>query len=539
MLADPDQARRIAAEAGVDWCQTMHTFARRKRQLSVLTSGCPTQGACDDPATRDLWAPYPITPILTVRLKFNVFRRTGGGQPAATQAEVDAQVAQLNADYLASRIQFVYQTEFIDDSTYRTFADWEELGMKLTYADQPDQQCNIYVVDIQSGYLGVGTFPWDAEALGALGGVIVDDDWFGAGQKTLTHELGHNLGLWHTHHGVSEVSACSACYERADGLNGDTTGDFASDTRPTPTNYYCAPPGGTDSCSGVGWGPTDPNNYMGYAPDSCYDGFSPQQMARMHCWINAVLTGWLVPDTTPPAVVDQTPASGSTITTQAVDVDVTFSEPVSGVDATDMALGGAAAVGASVGAPIRLDGATWRFPITGLGPGALDITLAPDADDIEDAAGNDLDPAPTQWSYNVVLPTYVLNLKINDQSLGSVTVEPNQPTGPPYVYVEGTEVVLTAVPEPEHSFKQWKINDPNYPGDANYTVADTNNPLTLTMETDYDIEAVFACSSGTEQSLPLLVVGTAVCGLIAHRRTRRESAWRRGCRDSMSPGRAP
>lgn len=28
---------------------------------------------------------------------------------------------------------------------------------------------------------------------------------FGAGQMFLTHESGHNLGLWHTHHGVFEV----------------------------------------------------------------------------------------------------------------------------------------------------------------------------------------------------------------------------------------------------------------------------------------------------------------------------------------------
>ena len=46
----------------------------------------------------------------------------------------------------------------------------------------------------------------------------------GAGGKTMSHEMGHCLGLWHTHHGVDEVSECGSCYERADGLNGDITG---------------------------------------------------------------------------------------------------------------------------------------------------------------------------------------------------------------------------------------------------------------------------------------------------------------------------
>ena len=43
-----------------------------------------------------------------------------------------------------------------------------------------------------------------------------------------------------------------------------------------------------------------------------------------------------------------------------------------------------------------------RIPITGLVDGALNISLAPNANDIEDAAGNDL--ANLTWSYTVALP---------------------------------------------------------------------------------------------------------------------------------------
>jgi subtilisin-like proprotein convertase family protein len=274
-----------------EWCQTEHSWIAKDQEVTA-GPGCPTLGVCDSPTTRNSWIPGGSTPIRTLRVHFNVFCNSDGTSCAATQSAVDAQVVQLNSDFAPSKVQFCYTTEFINNTTYRQFADSEESAMKNTYADSPATQLNVYVVNIQAGYLGVGTFPWDSDALGNLGGLIIDDNWFGAGQKTLTHEVGHCVGLWHTHHGVSEVTACSVCYERADGLNGDTTGDFAGDTAPTPTNFNCAPPGGTDSCSGVSWGATDPQNYMGYAPDSCYTEFSPHQFGRMHCWSDDVLTGW-------------------------------------------------------------------------------------------------------------------------------------------------------------------------------------------------------------------------------------------------------
>jgi hypothetical protein len=107
---------------------------------------------------------------------------------------------------------------------------------------------------------------------------------------------------------------------------------------------------------------------------------------------------------TAPLVTATNPVGGSTLTSSSVNLDVSFSEAVVGVDATDMVLSGTAASGASVGTPVDLGGDVWRFPLSGLSDGALDISLAPDPDDIEDADGNDLSPRPTQWSYIVAIP---------------------------------------------------------------------------------------------------------------------------------------
>ncbi|MCH8966821.1 MAG: proprotein convertase P-domain-containing protein, partial [Planctomycetes bacterium] len=283
----------VRADKHVEWCQTQVKWSAKARTTARVDGTCPTQGTCDLPTVRDASIPDASTPIVTVCIKFNVFADNDGTNPAASQADVDAQLVQLNADFLPSGVEFVASTEFINDTTFRNLADSEIFAMKSAYADNPTEQLNVYVVNIEAMFIGLGTFAWDPDATTAQGGILVDDTFFGAGQKTLTHEVGHNLGLWHTHHGVSEVALCSACYERADGADGDTTGDFASDTAPTPSSFACAPPPGSDSCSGgISWGPTDPQNYMSLAADSCYTEFSPQQFGRMHCWMDAELTGW-------------------------------------------------------------------------------------------------------------------------------------------------------------------------------------------------------------------------------------------------------
>jgi uncharacterized repeat protein (TIGR01451 family) len=289
----PQDVKRILAANGRDWCGT-DSLLKGGQNRGENEDGCPIMGPPDLPENRNACIPGPTTPIKVIRIHFNVFQNDDGSNPAGTQADVDAQVRQLNSDYLPYRVQFVAsETSFINSSQFRNFDLSEEAAMKTTYAQQPHEQHNIYVVNLLTSFIGRSTFPWDPNSLGVLGGTLLDDTFFGAGQKTLTHELGHALGLWHTHHGVTEVNSCSVCWERADGTQGDTTGDFCSDTPPTPVNFNCAPPGGNDDCSSTPWGATSPQNYMGYADDFCYREFTAQQAGRMHCWIGEKLLSWL------------------------------------------------------------------------------------------------------------------------------------------------------------------------------------------------------------------------------------------------------
>jgi hypothetical protein len=168
-------------------------------------------------------------------------------------------------------------------------------AMKDAYAESPTQFLNIFVSRMDERTLdGYARFPWESVALTDLGGLWLNAEAMGNGSHTITHEMGHCLGLWHTFHGVRPeegIQPCSDCYEFASGFEADRRGDFCSDTRSLPEWYECFNPPGAD-CEGTSWGATPLNNFMGYSWD-CMTRFTDQQRLRMHCWTAANLRGLL------------------------------------------------------------------------------------------------------------------------------------------------------------------------------------------------------------------------------------------------------
>ncbi|KAF8995393.1 hypothetical protein BDQ17DRAFT_1365766 [Cyathus striatus] len=128
---------------------------------------------------------------------------------------------------------------------------------------------NIYTVGGHQGLLGYSTFPVDYEGNPTDDGVVVSYaslpggsmEFFNLG-RTITHEVGHWLGLYHPFEGMS----CEG------------QGDQVEDTPPqsTPTNGC---PETKDSCKGGGVDSI--HNFMDYAYDSCMNNFTPGQVVRM------------------------------------------------------------------------------------------------------------------------------------------------------------------------------------------------------------------------------------------------------------------
>jgi hypothetical protein len=147
------------------------------------------------------------------------------------------------------------------------------------------------------------SMPWFPNILEPGGAIFLNCVWYemygSQNDKTLMHELGHELGLWHIFHGTDadyeDIEMCGPCWESPNTEDRDYRGDLCSDTDPGPKTYLCVDPGGTDPCSGLDWPNGNWDNIMSYAwPPGCTPKhITPQQGARLRCWLNDVLSSWI------------------------------------------------------------------------------------------------------------------------------------------------------------------------------------------------------------------------------------------------------
>jgi len=116
---------------------------------------------------------------------------------------------------------------------------------------------------------------------------------------------------------------------------------------------------------------------------------------------------------------------------------------------------------------------------------------------------------------------YRLTLGIVNDLWGDVEMDPAPEDANAPKYPPGTLVTLTAKPIDGRYFRGWEINDPNHPGDANYSVTDSNSTIVVTMDNAREVTARFACSSGRGPMLPMMLGILGLCTVLRQgRRTR-------------------
>jgi hypothetical protein len=204
-----------------------------------------------------------------VSVVFNVI--TAGSTGRLTAEQIQAQMDVLNAAYASSGFTFdLVKTTYTDNSTWFNGCHRSnvESSMKTALRAGTAQTLNLYSCNLGQGLLGYATFPSDYATSPARDGVVFLYSSMPGGSAvpynegdTVTHEVGHWMGLYHTFQG-----GCTG--------NGDYVSDTPSEASPA---YGC--PTNRDTCSGDGLDPTE--NFMDYTDDACMFDFSPGQDSRM------------------------------------------------------------------------------------------------------------------------------------------------------------------------------------------------------------------------------------------------------------------
>ncbi|KIP09189.1 hypothetical protein PHLGIDRAFT_34585 [Phlebiopsis gigantea 11061_1 CR5-6] len=209
---------------------------------------------------------------------------TAGGNVPASQ--LSSQIDVLNSDYSGSGLTFSLAgtTRTVNSEWFNTVGP--DTTAQTTMKNQASvlslrtggaSTLNVYTVGFVSGsgagLLGYSTFPSSYSGSPKDDGVVMLFSSVPGGStanynlgRTLTHEAGHWVGLYHTFQG-----GCSG------------SGDYVSDT-PAESSSASGCPTGRDTCSSAGVDPI--HNYMDYSYDSCMNQFTAGQITRLKSQMN-------------------------------------------------------------------------------------------------------------------------------------------------------------------------------------------------------------------------------------------------------------
>uniref|UniRef100_A0A8C1THT0 Pappalysin 2 n=1 Tax=Cyprinus carpio TaxID=7962 RepID=A0A8C1THT0_CYPCA len=221
---------------------------------------------------------------------YNWKRRDGVCNPECNTIHYDYD----DGDCCDPEVTDVAKTCFDPESSQRAYLSVKELKELLQLSGS--DTLNVFFANnsAREELAGVATWPWAKEALTHQGGMILNPSYFGTKghNNTMIHEMGHILGLYHVFKGVSERESCDdPCQETTASME---TGDLCADTAPTPKSKVCHDPDPVnDTCGLTHYKNTPYNNYMSYTDDDCTNHFTPNQVARMHCYIDLVYNNWV------------------------------------------------------------------------------------------------------------------------------------------------------------------------------------------------------------------------------------------------------
>lgn len=221
-----------------------------------------------------------------IRILNEDFRKkpgTNGGKSTnalAADMEIEFRLAQYDPwGNKSDGINRIYNPNFTDNANN---------GVKgLAYWDS-EKYLNIWVVNtiaaiggVSGTVLGYAQFPWDRQSKPTTDGIVIRADQVGTvgtgrqdqAGRTLTHEVGHWIGLYHTFQG--------GCFGQGDGV---------ADTPPVAAASSGCNKGQNSCSSDVPNLPDQIENYMDYSDGTCMELFTTGQKSRVHSILNQYRT---------------------------------------------------------------------------------------------------------------------------------------------------------------------------------------------------------------------------------------------------------
>lgn len=204
------------------------------------------------------------------------YRKMAGsnGDGNGVDSEIEFRLAKINPDGKCTNGIVRIQSTLTNHQTHQR----SQLS-NLSFWDNT-RYLNVYVVkSINNGSAGYASFPGGPDN---DDGIVIMHNYFGKTGtassglgRTMTHETGHWLGLYHTFNNGCGTDTC-------------LDGDYVCDTPPaaSPTNFNCPV---KNSCTNDFPDINDQvQNYLDYSSDACMNMFTSGQKQRMDATLSAL-----------------------------------------------------------------------------------------------------------------------------------------------------------------------------------------------------------------------------------------------------------